>query len=1433
MRVGYRADWTQPGKYLEIFMAKSLQNDGADWGYKIVRSAVDNFVREIDGTDGFSAYPTERDRRERVEELLSGFLGKNYCLFYVRRHGPGQAAGEMIWEMIAASDRLPPKLKKIKQTLCIRAAVFPDASAMRILSVQLVTLPRGQADNSALPFQVRLVPNNHRQRGGIPYSVLAQMATLASAVNYTPTEDQLQAWKAFLKVEESVARSRQFCIQYTNHKYNGTRQTTFEIDLDTATLDGSPENELTSDNFWQRIKKARNEDIKLSETVPTGKNWRNSSQLGSISEIDPKRGMIRIKLERDLLEYIAAGNYRLPATGYLFFEAAGDINQIQRKKRALDDLNQGRSQNAYLGNFLFDASQARKIQVTTVLQAEDLLLPSANPGQKAAVEAVLAAEDLVLIQGPPGTGKTTVIAEICYQIALRGGRTLIASQANLAVDNALSRLVHNPVIRAVRKGRAEKVGEEGQPFLEDRVIDKWLVDTADDCENNLGQRQENIKTYQELLKLSPRFTAYLQAETKFQQQQQQIKQEKVQLEADYQQQETTYQVNLAQKNDLESLVTTLEDMLRQPENIQWESPETVAFLPLLQPYTQNDDGVKNFIKSVRTAINTATLLGFDCPVRGAFGLAVWLRETVIPKLEEFQPSLDDAKIVGVAITTVAESLEALNETRESLNQLYRDERQFLANQQTFQEWESRRREIDSLIFTMKEWKSAARDELYQALQSCQQTGENLSADMLQLPIVLMAIASTLNIQFIPAIYQGNPIDYLPHWQQLQIAIAHEIKGDFNDLRGKKQNFSAFIQQALNQVPLALSISERTKWQDLTGQFTNYPHLTLGRRRDLVENIQEFLQEMQQQYSSAWEPSQINSTLQQITDELLESILVSARHCVLTVKTEAEQHLQQLPSQPPSQEQQIVLREQVALAQQDLDIKTESAVMLLTDLIQKPLPEQIYNLARAYHTPNWEQHHLFTEQLENWESRAQKLHQAIDALAPLTVLTAIKSTLQERLTQLETEITPASEQLAALQAKIAKSKPLKPTKKLLAEQEWWQSAWQEIPTQNKIESIDLLNLECLNKIAAQFQTWQQQLQDEELHLSRYEQFVRDWISKLRNPSEGDAKNLRQIYLDNANVIGITCVQAANREFSEEFKSFDVVIVDEVSKATPPELLIPALKGKKLVLVGDHRQLPPMLDTSTLEEVALEIGSGRSELQFLEESLFKSQFNAADNTIKQMLTTQYRMHPSIMGAINQFYDGQLECGITDPDSKRAHHLSGKIIQPDHHLLWVETPNEIEYQEQQEGTSFYNQQEIDIIEKLCQQMEEAWKPRVSNGEPKKEIAAITFYGAQLRKIDERLQPELFPSLQIRTGTVDRFQGMERPVVFVSMVRNNNRNDVGFAKKPERVNVAFSRAQELLIIVGCQHLFTNQSGTVGNMYSQIANVVRNHGGLIDSRNI
>jgi superfamily I DNA and/or RNA helicase len=260
---------------------------------------------------------------------------------------------------------------------------------------------------------------------------------------------------------------------------------------------------------------------------------------------------------------------------------------------------------------------------------------------------------------------------------------------------------------------------------------------------------------------------------------------------------------------------------------------------------------------------------------------------------------------------------------------------------------------------------------------------------------------------------------------------------------------------------------------------------------------------------------------------------------------------------------------------------------------------------------------------------------------------------------------------------------------------------------------------------------------------------------------------------------------------------------------------------------------MLHEHSLEEIAEEIGSAPEDISFLEESLFKTQFEAADESLKCQLTIQYRMHPYIMGAINQFYEERLECGISEPDKKRAHNLAGSTIQENHHLIWVKMPVEQGFEEQREGTSFFNPREIEVIDAMCQEMEDVWSPKVAEGKPRKEIGIITFYGAQLRRIEEMLSDRSFPSLQIRTGTVDRFQGMERPVVIVSMVRNNGNKSVGFAKKPERVNVAFSRAQELLVIVGCHSLFTKHAGETGRRYSKVSDAVRRNQGLIDVSSI
>ncbi|PKC50090.1 hypothetical protein RhiirA1_487441, partial [Rhizophagus irregularis] len=137
-------------------------------------------------------------------------------------------------------------------------------------------------------------------------------------------------------------------------------------------------------------------------------------------------------------------------------------------------LKEGLAANANLENILFE-DQLKVIEPKKDLSIE--FHNNLNEYQRDAVAGAISAEDLYVIQGPPGTGKTTVISEICYQNSKAGLKTLIASQSNLAVDNALGRLLSNKDIRILRYGRTESIEEEGKKFIEENVADYWKAQT--------------------------------------------------------------------------------------------------------------------------------------------------------------------------------------------------------------------------------------------------------------------------------------------------------------------------------------------------------------------------------------------------------------------------------------------------------------------------------------------------------------------------------------------------------------------------------------------------------------------------------------------------------------------------------------------------------------------------------------------------------------------------------------------------------------------------------------------------------------------------------------------------------------------------------------------------------------------------------------------
>ena len=214
---------------------------------------------------------------------------------------------------------------------------------------------------------------------------------------------------------------------------------------------------------------------------------------------------------------------------------------------------------------------------------------------------------------------------------------------------------------------------------------------------------------------------------------------------------------------------------------------------------------------------------------------------------------------------------------------------------------------------------------------------------------------------------------------------------------------------------------------------------------------------------------------------------------------------------------------------------------------------------------------------------------------------------------------------------------------------------------------------------------------------------------------------------------------------------------------------------------------------------------------------------------------------MHTIAPFYkegNYQLQCGLPDSDKLRDHKLESDRITKDDHLLWFDTPNTPAFFEDQikGGTSRFNESELSIIKDTLVDLEKATQAAKQSGsmnpEEKKSVGVISFYGEQVKRIDRLIQQELHPRhLHCRTGSVDKFQGMEMDIILLSFVRNHGEKsgDIGFAKDYRRLNVALSRARELLIIIGSSEMFTvkTKNTTTKEMYKQLRNIVEQQGGL------
>ncbi len=343
----------------------------------------------------------------------------------------------------------------------------------------------------------------------------------------------------------------------------------------------------------------------------------------------------------------------------------------------------------------------------------------------------------------------------------------------------------------------------------------------------------------------------------------------------------------------------------------------------------------------------------------------------------------------------------------------------------------------------------------------------------------------------------------------------------------------------------------------------------------------------------------------------------------------------------------------------------------------------------------------------------------------------------------------------------------------------------------------------------------------------------------------------------NVFGITCTSRDRFTKSQlqeldkygidsvdiRTQGIDVVIIDEVSKSSFLDLLIPILYGKTVILVGDHRQLPPMYDLRHMREsdfegldesiINKEINDGYTALY--EECFFKTLYEKVPDDFRVMLNKQYRCHSHIMEVFNHFYGGNakgLMVGKKQQDDEKEHRLTVKIngnsiIETKHHICFVDCP-ERESSAYEGSTSKVNEQEAQVAITLLKELDKACAELVRQGklrydkerriDERPSVGVICTYGDQASLIKKKRKYQQFTGFsgkqdeKLVISTVDDFQGDERDIIIVSMVRNpapGKRYDAEFIKKFERINVALSRARKLLIIVGSKQ-FLSEAGVI-----------------------
>jgi len=312
-------------------------------------------------------------------------------------------------------------------------------------------------------------------------------------------------------------------------------------------------------------------------------------------------------------------------------------------------------------------------------------------------------------------------------------------------------------------------------------------------------------------------------------------------------------------------------------------------------------------------------------------------------------------------------------------------------------------------------------------------------------------------------------------------------------------------------------------------------------------------------------------------------------------------------------------------------------------------------------------------------------------------------------------------------------------------------------------------------------------------------LKEWRTLL----EQRRRFLQPLLVRAADVVGATCIgistDAAFRDLD-----FNVVIADEAGQIQVYDLLVPLVRGRTAILVGDHRQLPPLVDLK-LRATLQEYDENGTDL--LDKSLFELMYEKAPPTRKIMLSEQYRMPEVIADFISRaFYAGAYTTG----PRRRPPYDDPFFAHP---LCFVDTEHRSSYRSRErrsnrpedESSQLTNDGEARLLATLvCAYVEREVPPET--------IGVIVPYKNQVQRIREAFKrrerevgwpPGTIPPDIV--DTVDAFQGNQRPIILFGFTRSNERGNVGFLRELRRLNVTMTRAQDQLVLIGDEHTLIN----------------------------